>query len=171
MAKVEEPILQRGPLLYCRHVEDCYIVCPTQAELDACFDLLSHQSPHIKFTREKPVNNWLPFLNVEVHLSKGQYRTKWYRKPSNKNILVHYLSAHPSKTKKAVIGNMFRAAKNVSSGTEERLTSLRLAQQVALSNGYPPKAPYHHGRYAQRREYTTTGDDKYLSASPIFRRK
>ena len=76
MAKVEEPILERAPLLYCRYVDDCCIVCPTQAELDACFDLLNRQSPHIKLTREKPVNNWLPFLNVEVFLSKGQYKTK-----------------------------------------------------------------------------------------------
>ena len=102
------------------------------------------QSEHIKLTREKPVDGWLPFLNVKVNISNGDFLTKWYRKPSNKNILVHFhrcFIAHPVQTKKAVIRNMFRTASSVCSGTEERKESLAMARMVAASNGYrcPPR--------------------------------
>ncbi|EYC38219.1 hypothetical protein Y032_0732g1913 [Ancylostoma ceylanicum] len=63
MSKVEQPILERKPLLYCRYIDDCCIVCPTQCELDTRFNLLNQQSPNIKFTRDKPEKEWLPFLN------------------------------------------------------------------------------------------------------------
>ncbi|KAJ1351552.1 hypothetical protein KIN20_007589 [Parelaphostrongylus tenuis] len=38
--------------------------------MDKCFELLNSQSQYIKFTCEKPKANWLPFLNVQVNLSK-----------------------------------------------------------------------------------------------------
>ncbi|EYB83018.1 hypothetical protein Y032_0345g3120 [Ancylostoma ceylanicum] len=139
MSKVENPVLERRPLLYCRYIDDCCIVCPTQAEMDICFNLLNQQFPHIKFTREKPIGNWLAFLNVQVHLSNGECKTRWYRKPSNKNILIHFLSAHPNKMKKSVIGNMYSTAARVSSDDHERDNSLKLARRIATSNGYPAK--------------------------------
>ena len=78
----------------------------------------------------KLIDNWLPFPKVEVLLSKGEYKTKWLRKSSNKNILVHFLSTHPTRTKKAVVGNMFEAAERVAPGGEERPVSIRMAQKV-----------------------------------------
>ncbi|KAK6764270.1 hypothetical protein RB195_024550 [Necator americanus] len=68
MAKIEKPIIDRKPLLYYRYIDDCCVVCSTQAELDACFNLLNQQCPHIKFTRERPIDNWLAFLNVHIYL-------------------------------------------------------------------------------------------------------
>ena len=100
------------------------------------FDILNAQSPNIKFTREKPSEKWLAFLNVEVYLANGTYRTRWFRKPSNKNILVHYRSAHPRSIKGSVISNMFKTARKVSSGPQERTASLELASCIAISNGY-----------------------------------
>ena len=104
--------------------------------MDKCFDLLNRQSEYIKFTREKPRDNWLPFLNVQINLNQGGYITKWYRKPSNKNILVHYLSSHPSHTKRALIRNMFQTARNVCTGRKEKEESITLARNIAIANGY-----------------------------------
>ena len=146
MSKVEEPVLGRTPVLYCRYIDDCFIVCSTQAEMDICFELLNHQSEHIKLTREVPKDNWLAFLNVQVHLSKGVCRTMWYRKPSSKNIIVHFSSAHSSGTKKAIIKNMYRTAAAVSSGAEERTASIEIAHRVAEANGYPSRAVNEMGR-------------------------
>ncbi|VDM59956.1 unnamed protein product [Angiostrongylus costaricensis] len=95
MSKVEAPVIDLGPLLYCRYVDDCFVLCSTQEKMDKCFELLNAQSEYIKFTREKPKEKWLPFLNVQIHLSENGYITKWYRKPSSKNILVHYLYLSP----------------------------------------------------------------------------
>ncbi|EYC07252.1 hypothetical protein Y032_0071g551 [Ancylostoma ceylanicum] len=136
MAKIEQPALEYRPLLYCRYIDDCFVICATQAEMDKCFHLMNEQSEHIRLTRDKPINGWLPFLNVQVKMTKGVYWTKWYRKPSSKNILVHFLSAHPTHLKRAVVTNMFRTATKVCSGLAEKEESLVLARQIAASNGY-----------------------------------
>ncbi|EYC11772.1 hypothetical protein Y032_0049g1762 [Ancylostoma ceylanicum] len=166
MSKVEKPILQRKPLLYCRYIDDCCIVCPTQTEMDTCFNLLNQQFPHIQFTREKPRDNWLAFLNVQVYLAHGEYKTRWYRKPSSKNILIHYLSAHPIKTKRSVIGNMYRTAVKLTSSTEERIWSVNMAHEIAKSNGYPIRecSP----RLAHRRSRLTDGSEKIPFCLPFI---
>ncbi|KAK6735385.1 hypothetical protein RB195_018537 [Necator americanus] len=135
MSKIEQRILERKPFLYCRYIDDCCIICPTQDEMDTCFELLNQQSPYIRFTREKPKENWLSFLNVEIQWSNGEWKTRWFRKPSSKNILVHCLSAHPWKTKKSVVKNMFRTAVRVTSDVQERIDAINLAQRIANSNG------------------------------------
>ena len=141
MSKMEAPIIDLRPLLYCRYIDDCFVICSTQKEMDRCFELLNAQSEYIRFTREEPKNNWLPFLNVQIKLSEGGYITKWYRKPSNKNILVHCLSSHPSHTKRALVKNMFRTATSVCTGRNEKVESVKLAQEIAISNGYEILAP------------------------------
>ena len=156
MSKIENSVLERKPTLYRRYIDDCLIVCSTQAEMDACFELLNRQSPDIKFTREKPEEGWLPFLNIQVRLEKGEYQTRWYRKPSNKNILVHYLSAHSSKTKRSVVANMFRTAKTVSSNRALGSYSVNLARAIARANGYPDSTarPWY-----RRRNPVTRGEE------------
>ncbi|XGW17788.1 hypothetical protein V3C99_002406, partial [Haemonchus contortus] len=62
--------------------------------------------------------------------------TKWYRKPSNQNIIVHYHSAHPFYVKRAVVRNMFRTARKVCTGEEERKESLEMARDIPWSNGF-----------------------------------
>ncbi|KAJ1367930.1 hypothetical protein KIN20_028959 [Parelaphostrongylus tenuis] len=48
MSKVEALIPSRGPLLYCRHIDDCLIICSTQEE-DSCMQHAS--STEIQFSR------------------------------------------------------------------------------------------------------------------------
>ncbi|KAK6734111.1 hypothetical protein RB195_017718 [Necator americanus] len=67
----------------------------------------------------------------EVGISNGTHQTKWYRKPTNKDILVHFLPAHPPQMKKAVINSMIRTAGTVCSGPEDRKESLTLAHEIA----------------------------------------
>uniref|UniRef100_A0A0K0D9Z5 Reverse transcriptase domain-containing protein n=1 Tax=Angiostrongylus cantonensis TaxID=6313 RepID=A0A0K0D9Z5_ANGCA len=87
MSKVEAPVTDLGPLLYYRYIDDCFVLCSTQEKMDKCFKLLNEQTEYIKFTREKPKENWLPFLNVQINLSENGYITNWYRKPSSKKHL------------------------------------------------------------------------------------
>ena len=136
MSKIEAPVLNLRPKLYCRYIDDCFVICSTQKEIDKCFDLLNRQSEYIKFTREKPRDNWLPFLNVQINLNQSGYIKKWYRKPSNKNILVHYFSTHPSQTKRALLRNMFQTARNVCTGRKEKEESITLARNIAIAIGY-----------------------------------
>ncbi|EYC43689.1 hypothetical protein Y032_0484g2317 [Ancylostoma ceylanicum] len=96
-------------------------------------------------------------------MSKGECKTKWYRKPSSKNILqlVHFLSAHPRKTKKSILGSMFTTAIKVTSDVQERAKSKKLAQHIAGTNGYPEKEwTRKSGRFPQRRNLTAEDNSK-----------
>uniref|UniRef100_A0A0K0D9F9 Reverse transcriptase domain-containing protein n=1 Tax=Angiostrongylus cantonensis TaxID=6313 RepID=A0A0K0D9F9_ANGCA len=136
MSGIEAPVIELRPLLYCRYIDDCFVIFSTQEEMDKCFELLNEQSEYIKFTREKPKESWLPFLNVQVNLSSSGNMTKWYLKPSNKNILIHFLSSHPSHTKRAIVRNMFRTATSGCTKKELREESRDLTRQIAISIGY-----------------------------------
>ena len=136
MSKIEEPVLSRHPLLYCRYIDDCCVVTSTQAEMDECFTILNQQSQYIRFTREEPHDGWLPYLNTQLMLTNGMVHVKWYRKKSSRNIILHAYSAHPAVVKRAVVRNMFRTATTISSGTVEREESLKMATDIMLANGY-----------------------------------
>uniref|UniRef100_A0A7I4YVD9 Reverse transcriptase domain-containing protein n=1 Tax=Haemonchus contortus TaxID=6289 RepID=A0A7I4YVD9_HAECO len=88
MGSVEEPVLERHPLMYCRYIDDCSIITSTQFEIDECFRIMNEQSQYIKLTREVPRDGWLPYLNTQVKVSSGVVSVKWYRKATSKNILV-----------------------------------------------------------------------------------
>ncbi|EYC21254.1 hypothetical protein Y032_0020g81 [Ancylostoma ceylanicum] len=136
MSRIEEPVLARLPVMYCRYIDDCCVVTSTQSEMDECFKILNEQSQYIKLTRETPREGWLPFLNTQINLSNGIMRVKWYRKGSSKNILIHAKSAHPAAVKRAVVRNMFKTAAKLCTGEEERYESRRIALKIANSNGY-----------------------------------
>ena len=76
MSKIEEPVLARMPLMYCRYIDDCCIVTSTQSEMDECFNILNQQSQYIKLTRETPQEGWLPYLNTQMKLSNGVVNIK-----------------------------------------------------------------------------------------------
>ncbi|EYC03675.1 hypothetical protein Y032_0092g2556 [Ancylostoma ceylanicum] len=139
MSKIEEPVLSRFPLMYCRYIDDCCIVTSTQAEMDECFRILNQQSQYITLTRETPRDGWLPYLNTQLKLSNGTIHVKWYRKESSKNIIVHASSAHPVAMKRSVVRNMIKTAIGVSSGETEKQESLTLASNILRSNGYQAK--------------------------------
>ena len=136
MSRIEEPVLPRTPLMYCRYIDDCCIITSTQSEMDECSRLLNKQSGHIRFTRETPTNGWLPYLNAQFKLSGRTVKVKWYRKESAKNILINVRSAHPSAVKRSILRNMFKTAISMCTGNEEREQSRRLAQDIARENGY-----------------------------------
>lgn len=64
MSKIERPVIERLPIMYCRYIDDCCVVTATQSEMDELFNIVNIQSQYIKFTREVPSEGWLPFLNT-----------------------------------------------------------------------------------------------------------
>ena len=148
MSRIEEPVLARLPLMYCRYIDDCCVITSTPAEMNECFRILNEQSRYIKLTRETPRNGWLSFLNTQISLTNGELRVKWYRKESSKNILIHATSAHPAAVKYAVVHNMFKTATELCTGDIERTESLKLASKIARSNGYTES--HHHRRSTPR---------------------
>ncbi|KAK6743041.1 hypothetical protein RB195_010356 [Necator americanus] len=136
MSRIEQPVIERLPQMYCRYIDDCFLITSTQSEVNECFRILNERSQYIKLTREQPKDGWLPYLNAQIKLHNGIASVKWYRKGSSKNILINAKSAHPNGMKKAVIRNMVKTATAVCTGDREREESLKLATSIASSNGY-----------------------------------
>ncbi|KAK6745298.1 hypothetical protein RB195_011804 [Necator americanus] len=67
--------------------------------------------------------------------------------------------------KKAVLNNMFRAARTVCSGREERKESLTLAHEIAVSNGYEVRTSETRRYRSERaRQVGNPPQIRYLSA-------
>ena len=124
--------------------------------MDECFRILNEQSQYITFTRERPRNGWLPYLNTQLMHSHGTLHVKWYRKESSKNIILHASSAHPAAVKRAIIRNMYKTAASVCTGACERQESLRLAKEIVISNGYS----VHSRRIARRPKMNENGETR-----------
>ncbi|XGW34825.1 hypothetical protein V3C99_018674 [Haemonchus contortus] len=99
-------------------------------------EILNRVSQYIRFTREVPHEDWLPYLNTQIKISGGRCRVKWYRKNSSKNISNQAESTHPEAVKRAVVRNMYKTAPGVRTGEVEREESRKLACEIADSNGY-----------------------------------
>uniref|UniRef100_A0A0K0DNU2 Reverse transcriptase domain-containing protein n=1 Tax=Angiostrongylus cantonensis TaxID=6313 RepID=A0A0K0DNU2_ANGCA len=168
MSKVETLVTDLGSLHYRRYIDDCFVICSTQEEMDKCFELLNEKSEYIKFAREKPKENWLSFLNVQINLAENGYITKWYRKPSTKNILVHYLSSHPSHTKRALVRNMFQMATSVCTGREQKEESRNLVREIAVSNGYETVAPRDRCRGKAKPQNDSSSDSEVPFILPFI---
>ncbi|KAJ1374745.1 hypothetical protein KIN20_037506 [Parelaphostrongylus tenuis] len=80
MSKVETPVLHRRPILYFRYVDDCFIICSTQEEMDKCYEFLNGQKPVFRVatkTSDRPAS-------AELAKEEGKKKTLLYReKPPN----------------------------------------------------------------------------------------
>ena len=62
-------------------VDDTFVIFQNEKELEEFLIKLNGLHSSLQFTFEKEKNNSLPFLDVQVELTKGSYETKVYRKP------------------------------------------------------------------------------------------
>lgn len=136
MHHIESVILQTDPPLYVRYIDDILIATTTTEELAQHYSCLNNVHPNIHLTIERPVNNKLPFLNFAIYLEEGRIETGWYKKQASKNIIINRRSAHPAVIKRNVLANMVHAAESLSSSVKRKVESLKMAEQIALSNGY-----------------------------------
>ena len=79
-----------------------------------------------------------PFLDTLITLHpSGAYTTELYFKPMTVPIILHYGSAHPMSTKRAVLNAEIQRAIKVSSGEQARNRSIGRIASLFHVNGYP----------------------------------
>ncbi len=69
--------------------------------------MLNSVNKDIQFTIEKENNNKLPFLDTVVWREAEGVKFSVYRKPTNKDDFIHYLSTHNERTKSGVVIDFF----------------------------------------------------------------
>ena len=132
--------LERLPTLYMRYIDDILGVWTHGIDrLNHFFNLMNSHHSSIRFTMEhSATTNRLAFLDtlITVHPS-GAYTTELYFKPMSAPIVLHYTSAHPMSTKRAVLNGEVQRALRVSSDREATDRSLNSVIQLFMQNGYP----------------------------------
>lgn len=95
--------------------------------------------PNIHFTDEIEGDNKLPFLNIEILCSNGEFATSVYRKPTFASLFTNFDSFVPLTNKKGLIfAVLFRIFNFCSSYTvfDEECLKVEL---IMMRNGYPEK--------------------------------
>ena len=104
-------------------------------------DAIANQDPQklIKWELEFPdkPGDFVAFLDTEIMIEKnGNLHTRFYRKPTKKQITLHKESHHPLEIKEEVIKNYYRNAENVSSCETRKQESWEICDKLFKNNGY-----------------------------------
>ena len=132
--------LEFTPMLYVRYIDDILGVWTHGIDrLTHFFNCINAYNPSIKFTIESTFQTGhLPFLDTLITLyPSGQYTTELYFKPMTAPIILHFTSAHPLSTKRAVLNSELKRAIRVSSSKETRDRSIKRIKLLFQQNDYP----------------------------------
>ena len=129
------------PMFYVRYIDDILGVWTHGIDrLNHFFNIMNSHNPSIRLTMDHTENTGkLAFLDtlITVHPS-GTYTTELFFKPMTAPIILHYTSAHPMSTKRAVLNSEIQRAIRVSSDRDTTERSLSTIKQLFSQNGYPP---------------------------------
>ena len=129
---------------YCRYVDDNSSLGPDRSYVQQVCYMISEQDPRgkIKWEIGFPRDNvFVPFLDTEVKITpEGELKTRYFRKPQDKGIIVNAKSHHPCDIKKEVLKNFYK--NSYRSLTEELQHSLNIVDELAVKNGSEPRRNY-----------------------------
>ena len=111
MASLFMETLEVGPIreiignhvTWLRYVDDTLVVLPRRANIQHILDGLNSIHPRIKFTMEEESDGTIPFLDTLIHRKEEHATFGVYRKPTNMDDFIHFLSGHDSRTKSGVV--------------------------------------------------------------------
>ena len=108
----ENPELK--PLIYCRYVDDCFLIVSSQDELNQIVTAFKENSV-LNFTHEiggKKLN----FLDVSIeNVGTDNFQTKVYKKPTDPGVYLSSNSECPDRYKEGTIKNLIHRTYKISS--------------------------------------------------------
>ena len=138
MGYLEETIFsdhQKRPLMYCRYVDDIFIMVRNIQQLEEIKNQFEDNSI-LKFTIEKSTNNKLPFLDVLINKYQDEFFTKVYRKETDLGQCLNAESECPNRYKTSVIRNYLNRAYKISSNWHELDQELDTIKQILVNNNF-----------------------------------
>ena len=98
-----------------RYVDDVLLIAPRRLSIKQLQDKINEVEESIQFTLESEEDGKLPFLDTLLVKDGNLLKFKVYRKPTNKNDLLHYFSHHALQVKRGVVIGFFLRALRVCS--------------------------------------------------------
>ena len=139
MTHIENKIFEDSPDLkpavYCRYVDDCFIITENPENISTLI-LVFKQDSVLNFTYEVGENQQLNFLDVHVDGSQSTYKTSVYKKPTNTEVYLNSCSECPARYKTNTIKGLINRYFKISSSREAFLSSISSLKQAFINNGY-----------------------------------
>ena len=124
------------PIVYCRYVDDTFIVADSIDTVIRIKDLFQSNSV-LKFTHEIGRNNRLNFLDVQVDTSGPNLSTSVYQKPTHTGIYLNYDSECPQRYKDGTVKALIHRTYKISSSWHHFQSSINILKQSLINNNYP----------------------------------
>ena len=124
------------PRIYFRYVDDTFVICKQEGDVDDFLVTLSRLHPALKFTFEKEHDGKLPFLGILLERTKLDFETSVYRKPTFSGQYIRWESFSPCKRKTNLIATLVNKALMIC--TKNKLKQeIDFIKKILLDNGYP----------------------------------
>ena len=164
MTKLEEQLTHTWDSrmqLWKRYLDDIFFIFRGQLHHLQQFEREANELHHtIKFEFEeskKQVN----FLDLCIYKdTNGKLQTTIYRKPCNKNLLLHYKSDHPIQLKNSIIYSQAIRLKRIISEPKVLERELILLRKIFLARGFPKHIIDHQFRKIAFIQRSTLLQDK-----------
>ena len=142
MAHIEKVSLENftgsKPTMYCRYVDDIFLVFKCRTDMECYFDWLNTQHANLKFTKEEESCNQLAFLDVLVtRTDDGHLVTSVYRKPTFSGLYLGWDSFVPKQYKRGLVCGLIHRAWRICSDYEKFHSEILFLKNVLACNGYP----------------------------------
>ena len=120
-----------------RYLDDCFILWENEwGNVEEFFSILQNLHPDIKFTMEQN-HKEIPFLDILIKNENGKITTDIYRKPTDSQRYLHFMSHHPKNCKKSIPFILARRVCTIVSDTVLRNERLKELHDTLTLRGYP----------------------------------
>ena len=124
------------PLMYCRYVDDCFLLFHNKNDCDRMFRDFNCLHPSIQFTMEAEDNNKLAFLDVLIQRNNNEFLTSIYRKTTFTGEYINFHSYCSRRRKTNLIRTLVDRAMKICS-SELLQTELDNISTILEGNGFP----------------------------------
>ena len=125
------------PLYFKRYVDDIFCLFRDRVHVQDFLAYLNARHPNMNFTFEDESNSSLPFLDVNVMRSNGNFVTSVYRKPTFSGVYTNYNSFLPELYKKSLVSTLLFRLFTICSSWELINKEVNNLKKILRSNAYP----------------------------------
>ena len=139
MSHVENKVFEKNPNLkpniFCRYVDDCFLLLNNPETLDQIIAAFKEESV-LNFTSEIGLNSRLNFLDVTVTNAGGTLHTATFTKPTNPGIYLNPKGECPDRYKEGTVKALIHRSYRISSDLTTFHASVEKLKQSFINNGY-----------------------------------
>lgn len=124
------------PIIYCRYIDDIYVVVNSEEELEYLRSIFEENSV-LNFTYEMENNKQIKFLACNIIRKEDKIETEVYIKETFDGNYLNYSSICPMRYKTGIIKTLLHRASLISSSWIIFNNEVNRLKQILVNNGYP----------------------------------